>query len=102
MNRLIPQTTPLLLFLISALATAQVDIYQSDAYSVEEICAREAAQPGTPDYSQAYKHCLAKNRDKPIDQAGNDTATREPHSNSDNTPDTQDYRDREEDLSHSH
>ncbi len=39
---------------------AQIDIYQSDAYSAEEVCAREAEQDTTSDYSQAYEQCLEK------------------------------------------
>lgn len=43
-------------------ALAQVDIYQSDAYSVEEMCAREAEQATETDYSTAYDQCIEKNQ----------------------------------------
>lgn len=44
---------------------AQIDIYQSDAYSLEEMCAREAEQ--TPaDYTGAYESCIEKNQDNPM------------------------------------
>jgi hypothetical protein len=48
----------------------QIDIYQSDAYSLEEMCAREAAQNTTMDYNSAYESCIAKNRDNPMYQSG--------------------------------
>lgn len=47
----------------------QIDIYQSDAYSLEEMCAREAEQ--TPaDYTGAYESCIEKNQDNPMYQSG--------------------------------
>lgn len=52
---------------------AQIDIYQSDAYSLEEMCAREAEQ--TPvDYTGAYESCIEKNKDNPMYQSGPDGA----------------------------
>lgn len=48
---------------------AQVDIYQSDAYSVEEMCAREAEQNAEFDYTEAYDSCLANNRERPMYQS---------------------------------
>lgn len=48
----------------------QIDIYQSDAYSLEEMCAREAEQNTTMDYNSAYESCIAKNRDNPMYQSG--------------------------------
>ncbi len=48
----------------------QIDIYQSDAYSLEEMCAREAAQNTTTDYNSAYESCIAKNHDNPMYQSG--------------------------------
>lgn len=53
---------------LSSLCFAQVDIYQSDAYSVEEMCAREAEQNADQDYSEAYDMCISNNRDKPMYQ----------------------------------
>lgn len=44
---------------------AQIDIYQSDAYSLEEMCAREAEQ-NLADYANAYDSCIEKNRDNPL------------------------------------
>ena len=43
----------------------QIDIYQSDAYSVEEMCAREAEQSTSMDYTQAYESCIQKNSSRP-------------------------------------
>lgn len=53
-----------------ALCFGQVDIYQSDAYSVEEMCAREAEQEQNEslDYGTAYDACISKNAEKPMYQ----------------------------------
>lgn len=54
------------LLALSVSGFAQVDIYQSDAYSVEEMCAREAEQTDTSDYSSAYENCIKKNQKNPM------------------------------------
>lgn len=51
----------------------QIDIYQSDAYSLEEMCAREAEQSET-DYSNAYESCIANNSDNPMYQSDRNDA----------------------------
>lgn len=68
---------------LSTAALAQVDIYQSDAYSVEEMCAREAAQTEATDYGSAYERCIEKNRSKPMYQAGADRSEVNPPEGSD-------------------
>lgn len=45
----------------------QIDIFQSDAYSVEEMCAREAEQ--NTNYTEAYESCISQNSAKPMYQA---------------------------------
>lgn len=62
----------------------QIDIYQSDAYSLEEMCAREAEQ--TPaDYTGAYESCIEKNQDNPMYQAdGGDSAGQNSENGSEN------------------
>lgn len=55
---------------LSAASAAQVDIYQSDAYSVEEMCAREAEQNDSIDYSSAYENCIKKNQNNPRYHSG--------------------------------
>ena len=72
----------------------QIDIYQSDAYSVEEMCAREAEQ--TPaDYTGAYDSCIEKNQDKPMyqpdrnggtEQSSENGSTNSSENSSDNSP----------------
>ncbi len=52
-------------FAACSTAFAQIDIYQSDAYSLEEMCAREAEQ-NLADYANAYDACIEKNRDNPL------------------------------------
>lgn len=52
---------------ISTISYGQIDIFQSDAYSVEEMCAREAEQ-NPVDYTEAYDACIDKNRDNPMYQ----------------------------------
>ncbi|MGD8176007.1 hypothetical protein [Marinimicrobium sp. ARAG 43.8] len=47
---------------------AQIDIYQSDAYSAEEVCARDAEQASTNDYNESYETCLNRQRDHLQDQ----------------------------------
>ncbi len=59
---------------LSTPCLAQVDIYQSDAYSVEEMCAREAQQAEATDYSNAYENCIEKNRNKPKYQSAANNA----------------------------
>ena len=61
-------------FMVCTSCFAQIDIYQSDAYSVEEMCAREAEQSTALDYSEAYDACITKNGDNPIYQSGQDSA----------------------------
>lgn len=56
-------------FATCAVCLAQPDIYQSDAYSVEEMCAREADQATTTDYTDAYETCVEKNRNKSMYQS---------------------------------
>lgn len=56
--------------ILSTVAVAQIDIYQSDAYSVEEMCAREAAQNNSIDYSSAYENCIKKNQNNPRYHSG--------------------------------
>lgn len=53
---------------------AQIDIYQSDAYSLEEMCARQAEQETTMDYNDAYESCITDNSDNPMYQAGQNNA----------------------------
>lgn len=58
----------------STVCFGQIDIYQSDAYSLEEMCAREAEQ--TPaDYTGAYESCIEKNQDNPMYQSGESDGT---------------------------
>ena len=52
---------------------AQIDIFQSDAYSVEEMCAREAQQSTSMDYTEAYESCIRRNGDKPMYRNGHNT-----------------------------
>ena len=52
-----------------ALCFAQIDIYQSDAYSVEEMCARQAEQNTEMDYANAYQLCISENHNKPMYKA---------------------------------
>jgi hypothetical protein len=49
----------------------QIDIYQSDAYSVEEMCAREAEQEQDTlmNYPDAYEACIGRNRENPMYRA---------------------------------
>lgn len=75
MKRLLLQAPTLLLGILGTVALAQEDIYQNDAYSVEEMCAQEAEQNDSSDYSQAYDECLSKNREDPHDQTDQDTAS---------------------------
>ncbi|ROQ21086.1 hypothetical protein EDC38_1707 [Marinimicrobium koreense] len=79
MNRLHLSIFTLTLISASSLVVAQVDIYQSDAYSVEEMCAREAQQSVETDYSQAYEQCIDKNQDNELYQSrdGNPSAEQE-------------------------
>ncbi|WP_286804838.1 MULTISPECIES: hypothetical protein [unclassified Marinimicrobium] len=79
MNRLHLSIFALTLSSASSLVVAQVDIYQSDAYSVEEMCAREAQQSVETDYSQAYEQCIDKNQDNELYQSrdGNPSAEQE-------------------------
>lgn len=77
MNRLFLQAPALLLVTFGTVALAQVDIYQSDAYSAEEMCAREAEQHDSSDYSRAYEQCLSKNRDKSRHQPEQEVASTE-------------------------
>lgn len=56
--------------ILSTVAVAQIDIYQSDAYSVEEMCAREAAQNNSIDYGSAYENCIKKNQNNPRYHSG--------------------------------
>jgi len=74
---------------ISTASVAQIDIYQSDAYSVEEMCAREAEQNTSQEYTHAYESCLKKNRDKPEQKIDPSNASDpEPKTtHSDNAPD---------------
>lgn len=58
------------LFMASASSLAQVDIYQSDAYSVEEMCARQADQSSAANYDAAYEQCIDNNGDKPMYRSG--------------------------------
>lgn len=58
----------------SAPCLAQVDIYQSDAYSVEEMCAREAEQAKAADYSSAYESCIEKNSNNSMYQSAANSA----------------------------
>lgn len=51
----------------STVCFGQIDIFQSDAYSVEEMCAREAEQ-NPEDYAGAYETCIDKNRENPMYQ----------------------------------
>ncbi len=95
MNRLLSHTLTLLLGIISTCATAQVDIYQSDAYSVEEMCAREAEQHTTSDYGNAYERCLDKNRDKPMYQSDAERSLKESEPTPDSIAHKQDYKDPE-------
>ncbi|WP_027329306.1 hypothetical protein [Marinimicrobium agarilyticum] len=67
-----------LFLILSTSSFAQVDIYQSDAYSVEEMCAREAEQNDAADYSSAYENCIKKNQDNPMYHA--DAGSTDPHS----------------------
>ncbi len=65
------------LFMASTACFGQIDIFQSDAYSVEEMCAREAEQDPV-DYADAYDVCIEKNQDNPMYQtAHNDTSARD-------------------------
>ena len=50
--------------LLASVCAAQVDIYQSSAYSLEEMCAREAEQSSIADYYAAYQSCITQNRDR--------------------------------------
>lgn len=59
---------------ISTVCFGQIDIFQSDAYSVEEMCAREAEQDPV-DYAEAYDSCIDKNRDNPMYQTAQNDAT---------------------------
>ncbi|WP_024461079.1 hypothetical protein [Marinimicrobium sp. LS-A18] len=72
MNRLPVSIVALTLSSASSWVVAQVDIYQSDAYSVEEMCAREAQQSADVDYSQAYEQCINKNQDNERYQSKDD------------------------------
>ena len=47
---------------------AQNDIYQSNAYSVEEMCAQEAKQYSDKDYSGTYETCIDQNQERPLYQ----------------------------------
>lgn len=73
MNRLPVSIVALTLSSASSWVVAQVDIYQSDAYSVEEMCAREAQQNADVDYSQAYEQCINKNQDNERYQSQDDS-----------------------------
>ena len=66
----LPMLSGCLFLALSAASLAQIDIYQSDAYSVEEMCARQAEQSDNTDYSNAYENCLQKNQNNPMYQAG--------------------------------
>lgn len=99
MAHFLKQTIWLLNF-TAVCAVAQVDIYQSDAYSVEEMCAREAEQNATPDYSTAYDQCLEKNRDNPMYRPGSENDLTESEPTPDSTAHTQDYKDPEATPSH--
>lgn len=95
MNHLLSRTLPLLLGITSTYAMAQVDIYQSDAYSVEEMCAREAEQHTTSDYDNAYDDCLNKNRDEPMYQSNAESSPKESEPTPDSTAHKQGYKDPE-------
>lgn len=58
---------------------AQVDIYQSDAYSVEEMCAREAEQRDSEDYGSAYENCIENNRDNSMYRSDQDNLDHRDH-----------------------
>ncbi|WP_347331760.1 hypothetical protein [Marinimicrobium locisalis] len=73
---------------LSAPCLAQVDIYQSDAYSVEEMCAREAEQAKATDYSSAYENCIEKNSNKPMYQSAANRADTRLAGESDSLSDT--------------
>lgn len=73
-----------LAFSTCTVCVAQVDIYQSDAYSVEEMCAQEAKQSSAEDYSAAYEICIEKNSDNSLYQPDQ------------NQPDDQDQSDEQE------
>ncbi|UZJ42967.1 hypothetical protein OOT55_09920 [Marinimicrobium sp. C6131] len=83
MNRLPVSIIALTLSSASSWAVAQVDIYQSDAYSVEEMCAREAQQSAEGDYSQAYEQCIDKNQDNELYQPQDDQPDAEHEATSD-------------------
>lgn len=63
-----------LCFATGGLCLAQIDIYQSDAYSLEEMCARQAEQETTMDYNDAYESCITDNSDNPMYQADQNNA----------------------------
>lgn len=68
-EKALPFFVAAIVFGVGSVSIAQVDIYQSDAYSVEEMCAREAEQNESADYSEAYDSCIENNRDKPMYQS---------------------------------
>ncbi len=68
---------------------AQVDIFQSDAYSVEEMCAREAEQETERGYTDYYEYCIEQNRARPMYQSRHEAA----HSPPRDQPDTCDTTD---------
>lgn len=61
----------------------QIDIYQSDAYSVEEMCAREAEQSTEMNYTEAYESCISKNSEKPMYQVERNGAASEKNDQTD-------------------
>lgn len=68
-----------LTFSACTVCVAQVDIYQSDAYSVEEMCAREAEQSDSEDYGSAYESCIEKNRDNSMYRPDQDNPDHRDH-----------------------
>ena len=80
--KILPSCIVGFLLMASTACFGQIDIFQSDAYSVEEMCAREAEQ-NPVDYAEAYDSCIDKNRDNPMYQtAHSDTTAQEPEDES--------------------
>lgn len=78
-----------LAFTACTVCFAQVDIYQSDAYSVEEMCAQEAEQSNAEYYSDAYEICIEKNRNNKMYQ----TEQNEPDDHEHSLEDPQEHSD---------
>lgn len=60
--------------ILPVFCVAQVDIYQSDAYSVEEMCARHAEQNTAVEYNKAYNACIEENGGNPMYEADQEEA----------------------------